>query len=37
MNFIKKLRIKRLINKGYDYYTITVNGVVETYVFSVKK
>lgn len=28
MDFIKKLMIKNLIKKGYEYYTITENGVI---------
>lgn len=26
--FIKNIRIKNLIRKGYEYFTITENGVV---------
>lgn len=33
-NFIKKLMIKRLIKKGYEYYTITIDGKIATYVFT---
>jgi hypothetical protein len=33
INFIKNLRIKNLKRKGYDYYTITVDGVVESIIF----
>lgn len=36
VKFIKKQRIKRLIKKGYDYYTITVDGEVQMYVFNCK-
>lgn len=32
-NLFTKLRIERLKRKGYDYYTITVDGTVETMVF----
>jgi hypothetical protein len=35
--FIKKLMIKNLIRKGYDYYTITVDGEIQMYVFNPKK
>ena len=37
IKFIKKQRIKRLIKKGYDYYTITIDGEVESYVFNRKR
>lgn len=30
---ITNLRIKRLKRKGYDYYTITINGVVDSMIF----
>ncbi len=35
--FFKEQRIKRLIKKGYNYYTITVDGEVQMYVFNCKK
>ena len=34
---IKKLMVNNLIKKGYDYYTITVDGKVEMYVFNRNK
>lgn len=36
IKFLKTLKVKRLIKKGYDYYTITVDGEVEMYVFNRK-
>lgn len=27
-NLLKKLKIKKLLNSGYDYFTITENGKV---------
>lgn len=33
---LKQLRIKSLIKKGYEYYTITVNGEIQMYVFNKK-
>lgn len=33
-NFRNKLRIKKLIREGHDYYTITVNGIITDYVFT---
>ena len=32
-NIITKLRINRLKRKGYDYYTITVDGIVDSIIF----
>ena len=31
--FITNLRIKKFKRRGYDYYTITINGVVDSMVF----
>lgn len=37
IKFMKKQKVKRLIKKGYDYYTITIDGQVEMYVFNCKR
>ena len=33
-DFINKLRVNRLIKKGYDYYTITIDNKIVSYVFN---
>ena len=32
--YVKMIMIRNLKRKGYDYYTITVDGKVVTYVFN---